>query len=335
MEKRPNLELKKFYAGKNVLITGGAGFIGSSLAIALTRLGSEVAIIDSMLQGMGGNLFNLREIKDNIHLNISDIADRNSMDFLIKEKDVLFNMAGTLSHIDSMQNPIADLKANCESQLSLLESARHNNPSIKIVYAGTRNQYGKAQYLPVDEMHPMFPTDINGINCIAGESYHLLYHRVYGVKACSLRMSNTYGPRHQMKHAKQGVLNWFVRQALDNQLIKLYGTGEQIRDCNYIDDVVEALLLLGASELSWGEVFNIGGSPISLKGFVIGLSKVCKNVKFEIAQFPEDRKIIEIGDYIADTTKLKTQIGWRPSYSIEQGIVETVEYYSKYRKNYW
>lgn len=335
METKDDLKLKQFYGGKNILITGGAGFIGSNLSIALVKLGSRVTIIDSMLPGMGGNLFNINKIKNKINLNISDIADRNSLDFLIKGKDILFNMAGTLSHVDSMQNPLGDLKANCESQLSLLESVRHNNPSIKIIYAGTRNQYGKAQYLPVDEKHPMSPTDINGINCIAGEGYHLLYHRVYGIKACSLRMSNTFGPRHQMKHAKQGVLNWFIRQAIDDELIKLYGTGEQIRDCNYIDDVVDALLLVGASDISWGEVYNLGGNPISLKDFVICLSKVCKNTKFECVEFPDDRKIIEIGDYVADITKLKTEIGWRPKYSIMDGVKKTVDYYLENRNEYW
>ena len=257
-----------YYKGKNVLITGGLGFLGSTLARRLVQEGANIKIIDSLVPDYGGNLFNIKGIESNVHVNISDVRDRYSINYLVRDQDILFNLAGTLSHVDSMADPFTDLEINCTSQLSILEACRQNNPKIKIVYAGTRNQYGKAKYLPVDERHPLEPTDINGINCNAGEYYHLLYNNVYNIKACSLRMTNTFGPRHQMKHPRQGVLNWFLRQLIDGETIKLFGTGEQIRDTNYVDDVVEAFLLTGASDKVWGQVFNLGGTPVSLKEFV-------------------------------------------------------------------
>ena len=327
--------LSEYYKGKKVLITGGLGFIGSSLAIKLVGHGAKVTVIDSLVPEYGGNLFNIHGFEGKINVNISDVRDKYSIDYLIQGQDILFNLAGTLSHVDSMTNPYTDLEINVTSQVSILEACRNFNPKIKIVYAGTRNQYGKAQYLPVDEKHPQDPTDVNGINCIAGESYHLLYNRIYGIMACSLRLTNVFGPRHQMKHSRQGVLNWFLRQIIDGEEIKLFGTGEQIRDINYIDDVVEAFLLCGASDKVWGEVFNLGGIPVSLKKFVEETIKVNKKGKFEVVEFPDDRKKIEIGDYIADYSKIKKVLGWEPKVSLTKGIEKTLKYYKKYKKYYW
>lgn len=324
-----------FYYNKKVLITGGLGFIGSTLAIKLVDLGAKVTIIDSMIDEYGGNLFNIEPVKNKVIVNISDVRDKYSINHLVKNQDILFNLAGTLSHVDSMTDPFTDLDINCTSQLSILEACRHNNPKIKIVYAGTRNQYGKAQYLPVDERHPLEPTDINGINCNAGEYYHLLYSRIYNIRACSLRICNTYGPRHQMKHSRQGVLNWFVRQVLDGNKIQLYGTGDQLRDTNNVDDVVSAFLLVGESEKVWGEVFNLGGDPISLKDFVETLIRVNGSGKFEVVPFPEDRKKIEIGDYIADYFKIYRMVGWEPKVKLADGIKKTLDYYKKFKKYYW
>lgn len=324
-----------FYRKKKVLITGGLGFIGSSLAIKLVDLGADVCVIDSLVPEYGGNLFNIRGSENKIKVNISDVRDRYSMNYLVQGQDVLFNLAGTLSHVDSMRDPYTDLEINVTSQVSILEACRNFNPKIKIVYAGTRNQYGKAQYLPVDEKHPQDPTDVNGINCIAGESYHLLYNKIYGIKVCSLRLTNIFGPRHQMKHPRQGVLNWFLRQIIDGEEVSLYGTGEQIRDINYIDDVVDAFLLCGASEKIWGEVFNLGGIPVSLKKFVQEAIKLNKKGKFKTVEFPEDRKKIEIGDYIADYSKIKNLLGWEPKTTLSDGIKKTLGYYRKYKSYYW
>ncbi|QQS38627.1 GDP-mannose 4,6-dehydratase [Candidatus Woesebacteria bacterium] len=328
-------ELKTYYKGKRVLVTGGLGFIGSSLSIKLVELGAEVTIIDSLVPDYGGNLFNIDPIKNKVNVNISDVRDKHSMNYLVQNKDIMFNLAGTLSHVDSMTDPYTDLDINCVSQLSTLEAVRHNNPQIKILFAGTRNQYGRAQYLPVDERHPLEPTDVNGININAGEYYHILYYKVYGIKSCSLRMTNTYGPRHQMKHPRQGVLNWFIRQVLDGEKVKLFGTGEQIRDTNFVDDVVRAFLLCGASEAVWGEVYNLGGIPVGLKGFAESVIKVHGRGKCETVPFPSDRKSIEIGDYIANYSKIKQTVGWTPKIELEEGIRKSLNYYMQHKDHYW
>src|SRR4030042_7200301 len=236
-------DLNHFYHKKKILITGGLGFIGSTLAIKLVQWGARILLVDSMIPEYGGNLFNIEPICKKVKINYSDIRDTHSMNNLVGDKDIIFNLAGTLSHIDSMTDPMTDLEINCRAQLSFLESCRKFNPEVKIIFAGTRNQYGKARYLPVDENHPMEPTDINGINNIAAEKYHLMYTAVYGMKTVSLRLTNTFGPRHQMKHSRQGVLNWFIRQIIEGETVSLYGDGKQIRDVNYINDVVEAMLV--------------------------------------------------------------------------------------------
>jgi len=327
--------LKNFYKNKRILITGGLGFLGSSLAHELVKLDAKVTVIDSLIDGYGGNVYNIEEIKDKISINISDVRDRYSMDYLVKDKEIMFNLAGTLSHVDSMTDPFSDLEINCKSQLSILESCRNNNPEIKIVWAGTRNQYGRAVYLPVDEKHPQIPTDVNGINNIAGEQYHLLYNKVYGLKTCSLRLTNCYGPRHQMKHSRQGVLNWFIRQIMDGEEIKLFGSGSQIRDINFVDDVSQAFLMVGASDNVWGQAYNLGGEAVSLEEFVKTVIKVYGKGKYSTAKFTEDRKKIEIGDYVANWGKIKHDISWKPSTSLEKGIEKTIQYYEKNKKQYW
>lgn len=334
-ENRKKKTPKSFYANKKVLVTGGLGFIGSTLSIELVKLGADVTIIDSLIPEYGGNLFNIEPVKNKVKVNISDVRDRDSMNYLVKGKDIMFNLAGTLSHVDSMTDPFTDLEINCVSQLSTLEAIRHNNPDIKIVYAGTRNQYGRAQYLPVDERHPLEPTDVNGINCNSGEYYHILYNNVYGIKACSLRLTNTYGPRHQMKHPRQGILNYFLRLILEGKEIQLHGTGEQIRDTNHVDDVVNAFLLAGESDKVWGEVFNLGGIPIGLKGFVEEAIKQNGKGKYKLVPQPKDRKKIEIGDYIANYFKIYRVLGWEPKMELAKGIKGTLSYYKKHQKKYW
>jgi UDP-glucose 4-epimerase len=230
------INLKKAFNGKKVMITGGLGFIGSTLAYRLVEYGAKVVLVDSLIPEYGGNLFNIHGLENKLTVNISDVRDQSSMDNLVQGQDYIFNLAGTLSHTDSMKDPFTDLQINCVAQLSILESCRKYNPQVKILFAGTRGQYGKADYLPVDEKHLMHPTDVNGINNMAGEWYHILYNNVYGIRACSLRLTNTFGPRHQMKHHRQGIINWFVRQLIEGQKIKIFGTGTQIRDTNFVDD---------------------------------------------------------------------------------------------------
>src|SRR3990167_1244416 len=278
--------MAKYYKNKKILITGGLGFIGSTLAIRLVEEGAKVVIVDALISGYGGNRFNIEPVKEEVKVVIADIREGGVIDRLVTDKDIIFNLAGTLSHIDSMMDPMTDLEINCRAQLSLLESVRKYNPKTRIVFAGTRNQYGKARYLPVDENHPQEPTDINGINSIAAEKYHLMYTKVYGIKTVSLRMTNTYGPRHQMKHSRQGVLNWFLRLLMEEEEIKLFGGGKQIRDVNYIGDVVGALLTVGTAKHGCGEAYNLGGAGVSLFDFVQKAIKINGRGKVKTVPFP-------------------------------------------------
>jgi UDP-glucose 4-epimerase len=327
--------MENYFKNKKILITGGLGFIGSTLAHRLAKIEADIYLIDSLIPEYGGNNFNINGIEDKVKVNIADVRDKHSMDYLVKGKDIIFNLAGTLSHIDSMNDPFTDLEINCTSQLSILESCRKNNRDVKIIFAGTRGQYGKADHLPVDERHLMHPTDVNGINNIAGESYHILYNNIYGIRAVSLRLTNTYGPRHQMKHHKQGIINWFIRQLIEGQTVKLYGDGKQIRDINYVDDVVEALLLVACNEKTNGEVFNLGGIPKNLIDLVETMIDVYGKGNYELIPFKDDLKKIEIGDYIANYEKVKNTVGWQPKISLEEGLRSSFDYYEKYRNHYW
>jgi nucleoside-diphosphate-sugar epimerase len=327
--------MKNFFTDKNVLITGGLGFIGSTLAIKLVQADANVTIVDSLIPDSGANIFNIEPIKDKIKINISDLRDKNSMDYIVQGKEYIFNLAGTLNHIDSMKYPYTDLEINCIGQLNLLESCRKNNADVKIVFTGTRGQYGKSLYNPVDEKHPLIPIDVNGINKIAGEQYHLLYNRVYGIKTCSLRLTNTYGPRHQMKHHRQGVLNWFIKQVMDGEKIKIYGSGRQIRDTSYVDDVVDSLVLAMMNKETAGEVYNIGGEPLSLIDFVEKLIKIYGSGTYELVKYPDESKDIEIGDYIADFSKFTKLSGWKPIINLEEGLRKTLSYYNQNKSKYW
>lgn len=329
------MDKDRYFKNKRVLITGGLGFIGSNLAIRLVDLGARVTILDALLPNFGGNKFNISPIKDNVTIQIGDMRDSTLLANLIDDCDLIFNLAGTLSHIDSMTDPFTDLEINCRANLCLLEACRKFNDKVKIVFAGTRNQYGKALYLPVDEKHIQEPTDINGIDSIAAEKYHFLYDRIWGINTVSLRMTNTFGPRHQMKHPKQGVLNWFIRLLMDGGTVQLYGDGSQIRDVNYVDDVCEALLLAAYSPKAHNQAFNLGGSPLTLKEFVEAVIKILGRGEYEFIKFPKERKAIEIGNYVADIKKIRDELGWQPKTSIDQGIKKTIDYYKKYKKYYW
>src|SRR5258706_2683949 len=322
------------YAGKRILITGGLGFIGSNVARRLVDFGSHVLLVDSLIPEYGGNLYNIAGLEDRVTVNISDVRDQFAMNYLVQNRDLMFNLAGTLSHVDSMKDPFTDLEINCKSQLSILESCRHHNPEIKIVFAGTRGQYGRAQYQPVDEKHPLAPTDVNGINNNAGEAYHLLYNDVYGIRATSLRLTNTYGPRHQMKHHRQGIINWFVRQAIEGKEIPIYGDGTQLRDTNYVDDVVEALLLAGLNEQANGQVFNLGGDPASVVELATTITSLAGGT-FRLIPFPESAKAIEIGDYVPDSSPARPVFGGNPTFGLHDGLERTIEFYREHREHYW
>ena len=319
----------------NILITGGLGFIGSTLAIAEVKRGNKVTVVDALLPDYGGNKFNIKQIEEEIEIETGDVRNTKLMEKLVKKKDIVYSLAGTLSHVDSMTDPFTDLEINCVSQLTLLEACRKYNPETKILFAGTRNQYGRAKYLPVDENHPMEPVDVNGINNIAAEWYYRLYHNVHGLCTCSLRLTNVYGPRHQMKHSRQGVLNWFIRQLIDGETVELFGNGSQIRDVNFVSDVVSAFISAADSSKSDGEVFNLGGDAVSLETFIKSAIKVYGEGNYKTVLFPPERKSIEIGDYIADRTKIKNELGWEPKIDLKLGLKKTFDYYLEYKKYYW
>ena len=328
-------QLNDFYSGKKILITGGLGFIGSTLAHRLVAMHADVLLVDALIPEYGGNPFNIHGIKDKVSVNISDVRDRSSMDRLVQGQDCIFNLAGTLSHIDSMRDPFTDLEINCVAQLSILEAVRHNNPTAKIVFAGTRGQYGKVEKNPINEAQLMQPIDVNGINNMAGEWYHILYNNTYGIPAASLRLTNTYGPRHQMRHHKQGIINWFIRQLLEDKPIKIFGDGKQVRDINYVDDVVEALLQVMMHDACNGQVFNIGGEPLSLKALVELMIEVQGSGTYELVDYPADMQPIEVGDYIADYSKFQKLTGWQPHIKFQQGLQQSFEYYRQHQSHYW
>lgn len=324
------------FAGKRVLITGGLGFIGSNIAHVLAGRCAELTLVDSLIPQYGGNLFNISGIEDKVRINIADVRDSSSMDYLVREKDIIFNLAGQVSHLDSMLDPFTDLEINCRSQLAILEACKKHNRDVKIVYAGTRGQYGKIERLPVDEDHPERPTDVNGINKMAGEWYHILYNNVYGIRACSLRLTNTYGPRHHMRTSRQGVLSWFIRLAIDGKRIQLFGGGEQQRDFNYIDDVVEAFLMAASSDAANGHVFNVGsGVGTSLREAAEVAVRIAGQGSVEVVEFPPEKKQIEIGNYCADTRLIQRTLGWKARTSLADGVRKTVDFFRANRLHYW
>ncbi len=318
-----------FYAGRKVLVTGGVGFIGSNLCHQLVARGADVVVVDSMLRQYGARLENLDGIADRLELNLSDVRDAHSLGHLVQGRDLIFSLAGQVSHIDSMRDPVTDLEINCHSQLSLLESCRRENPGVKIVFASTRQVYGRPRYLPVDEAHPVEPVDVNGINKLAAERYYALYDRIHGIRSVSLRLTNTYGPRMDLVSDTKGFVGIFVRRALRGEAIRIYGEGDQRRDFNYVDDVVEALLAAGATDAVFGDVFNLGhAEPLTLLGFVEALHEVA-DFEHEIVPFPPDAKAIDIGDYYGDFSKFRGATGWCPRVDVAAGLRETLAYHRR------
>ena len=312
----------------NVLITGGLGFIGSNLAENLVKYGSYVTCVDSLIPEYGGNTYNVSEIKSKIDINIADIRDQFSMNHIVKNKDIIFNLAGQTSHLDSMEDPLTDLDINCRSQITILEACKNYNPNVKIVFASTRQIYGKPIYLPVDENHPIQPIDVNGINKFAGESYHLLYHNVYGINSTVLRLTNTFGQKMRIKDSKQTFLGIWLRNVLENKPICIYGDGCQLRDLNYIDDVVNALLMVAIYSKSNGKVYNLGSKEIiSLNDLAEKLTQANGSGVIDKKQFPKKLKKIDIGNYYSNFDKITKEINWKPKFSINEGLLNTLNYY--------
>lgn len=327
-------ELAEHFRGKRVLITGGLGFIGSTIARELVESGAQITLVDSLTPEYGGNLANIAGIEERVRVNISDVRDEHSFRFLIRDQDVLFNLAGQTSHVDSMAEPYTDLDINARSQLSILEACRHHNPDARVVFASTRQIYGRPRYLPVDEQHPLQPVDVNGINKLAGEWYHLVYGEVYGIRTCILRMTNTYGPRMRVKDARQTFLGFWFRLLLEGRALQVWG-GAQRRDFNYVDDAVRAFLLAAVREEAVGKVYNLGDAHVlTLEDLAEQLTSMAPG-SYEVVSFPEERLRIDIGDYFGDFAKIQAELGWAPAVPLEEGLRRTVDYYRRHGSRYW
>jgi UDP-glucose 4-epimerase len=324
-----------FYRGRRVMITGGLGFIGSNLAHRLADLGAEVLLVDSLIPDYGGNLQNIAGIEHLVHVNIADVRQATTMNYLVQGRDVIFNLAGQVSHIDSMRDPHTDLEINCRSQLTLLEACRHHNQAAKVVYASTRQIYGKPDALPVSERHLVRPSDVNGINKAAGEYYHLVYNNVFGVRGCALRLTNIYGPRQLLRHNRQGFIGWFIRLALEDREIQVFGDGSQIRDFVYVDDAAEAFLLAGASDAVNGEAFNVGGDEhYEHRELVDLLVRTAGTGRYRYVDWPVEKKAIDIGSFYADSTLFKARTGWAPRIGLAEGLGLTLDYYRSRMAHY-
>lgn len=327
-----------FYANRRVLITGGLGFIGSNLARRLVDLGSQVLLVDSLVPEYGGNRFNIAGIEQLVQVNIADVRDPHAMNALVPGHDVLFNLAGQVSHLDSMADPFTDLEINARSQLFILEACRYHSPEAKIVYAGTRQSYGRPLYLPLDEDHRNRPTDINGVNKLAGEWYHLVYGNAYGLRTCSLRLTNTYGPRQLMKHSRQGFIAWFVRLAMAGEEIQVYGDGQQRRDLTYVDDVVDAFLRAGASDTADGQVFNLGGQAqerINLLDLAHLIVEIAGRGSVRLIPWPEKRRRIDVGDVYSSYDLIHQTLGWQPTTGLRDGLERMIRFYEQNGQWYW
>ena len=322
------------FTQKRVMITGGLGFIGSNLARRLVDLGAEVTLVDSLIPEYGGNWFNIADIEDRVEVNISDVRDEHSMKYLVQNQDYLFNLAGQTSHLDSMHDPFEDLDINAKSQLFILEACRHHNADIKIIFASTRQIYGKPKYLPVDETHPLSPVDVNGVNKLAGEWYHLLYNTVYDIRTAVLRLTNTIGPRMRVRDARQTFLGVWIRLLVEGKPFEVW-EGNQLRDFTYVDDAVDAFLMAAASDDANGKIFNLGGDRVvSLKELADLLVAIHGGGTYKVREFPKDRKRIDIGDYYADCSLVRSTLGWEPKVVLPESLQRTLEYYQEHLDKY-
>jgi UDP-glucose 4-epimerase len=324
-----------FYRGRRVMITGGLGFIGSNLAWRLADLGADILLVDSLIDDYGGNLFNVAGLEARVRINVADVRQPTTMNYLVRDREVIFNLAGQVSHIDSMRDPYNDLEINCRSQLTVLEACRRYNPAVKVVFAGTRQVYGRPDRLPVGEDQLVRPTDVNGINKVAGEYYHLVYNNVFGVRACSLRLTNVYGPRQLIRHNRQGFIGWFIRLAIEGKEIQIFGDGLQLRDFVYVEDAADAFLRAGASDACNGEVLNVGGAqPISHLELVTLLIDIAGSGSYRLVDWPPEKKAIDIGSFFADSSRIRATLGWEPQMALRDGLARTIDFYRAHFDKY-
>ena len=328
------MNIETAYFKQKALITGGMGFIGSNLARRLVELGADVTILDNFDPDTGANSFNIADIHGQVRIVQADNSDEAGLKDAVEGQKYLFNLAGQMSHVGSMQDPFKDLNDNAVGQLKLLDVCRKTNPRISIVFAGTRQVYGRPKYLPVDEKHLLAPLDNNGVSKRAGEMYHIVYHHVHDMATCVLRMTNTYGPRMRIKDDRLTFIGWWVRQLLDGDEIQIYGDGSQVRDLNYVDDVVHALLLCACNPIARGKIYNVGGEPVSLLNLARQMIDSYGSGKYAIVSFPENRKRIDIGDYYGDYSLIHSEVGWQPRISLRDGIQKLMDFYVQNKEHY-
>lgn len=328
--------LRERYAGRTALITGGCGFIGSNLAVALVGLGAHVTVADAMIPDYGGNLFNLDPVKKKVFVNYCDIRDPNAMNWLVRDKDFVFHLAGQVCHLTSLQDPFPDIDMNIKGTAVVMEAVRRRNPRARVIYTGTRGQYGPSVKLPVGEDAPTNPKGIYEISNLTAEKIIQVYNDTHGVRSVMLRITNTYGPRAQMRHSRFGVANWFVRLAIDNETIRIFGDGKILRDFLYVDDCVDAILVSAVHEAAVGEIFNVGVDvPTTFLELAEVLIEVAGTGRWEFAPFTPERSAQEPGDFYSDITKIRTRLGWAPVTPLREGMLRTVEYYRKNKHFYW
>lgn len=326
----PTSNVLTFYKGREILILGGMGFMGSNTAHRLVAAGGRVTIFDAMFPQYGANPANLMGIEDRVKVVKGDIRDFEELKKHVRDKDVIFNYAAQVSHIDSMTDPLLDIDINCRGNINVLEAVRQCNDGARLVLASTRSQVGRLVYDPVDEKHPEFPTDIYSANKSAAEKYHLIYHRAHGMFATSLRLTNLYGPRAQVKSATYGVVNYFIRLAIEGKTITVYEPGTQRRDCLFIDDAVAAMLLAGSDKMADGEVFNVAsGTTFPLVEIIKKIVSIAGSGNFVLTPWPEHRKKIEVGDVSMSIAKIRETLGWEPHVVLDEGIASTLEYFRR------
>jgi UDP-glucose 4-epimerase len=324
------------YQGRSALVTGGLGFIGSNLVHALDALGCAVVVIDTLAGGQGGNRFNLQGVGDRVDVRVADIRDQDAVAGAVRGRDYVFNLAASLSHLDSLDDPFRDMETNVRGTLTVLEAVRRFSPEARVVYTGTRSEYGLIQTSPVTEEHPLLPTEVNSANKAVASLYHFAYHLAHGMFTTTLRLTNTYGPRMLTAHSRQGFINWFVRTAVEGGTFRLYGDGSQVRDLSYVDDVVHALLLAAVTPAAAGQTFNVGsGRPATLRDLATTLVGIAGKGSVEYVPFPDDARRIEIGDYVADISRIERVLGWQPRTGLREGLERSVRYYEAFREHYW
>jgi len=327
--------IENYYKNKNILVTGGLGFLGSSLSHKLKEYGANITIIDNLNPLYGGNIFNIKELSGSVILIINDVRNIEILMPLVEKADIIFHLAAQVSYIDSLRIPYEDLDLNAKSTLNILESCRKLNPKAKVVFSSSRMVYGKVEQALVTEQCSTHPLSLYGIHKLTSEKYLLMYHKDFGIPTTILRLTNPYGPRQQIKHSKYSLIGWFIRQAMEDKVIKIFGDGEQLRDYIFVDDIVSAMLLCAETPEAVGEMINVGmGSSTRFCDMVSSVIQCVGKGKMEFIPWPDNYEKIETGDISIDISKLKKITSWQPDCTLEEGIKKTYEYYKDWLKYY-